>query len=152
MSETSFLPTPQQPLTTGPHPAISPEDRALLIAYYKLHADEYSRVYYNVRVGQGASKEIGQLPPEYQKGAMMSTQLRIDMLGVRIEDPFWDVVEFRLSAGIGVLGSILAYRYFLGLLTSQSTRPVVVTNYLREDIKTILHHFDITTFEVTPAY
>lgn len=130
------------PTFAGTPPGISPNDRDLWHRWRVMFAHEYEGFYFNVRVGG-----VTALPPNTSdteaEQIFDNTSFRIDAVG--IHDDSWDIIEMRIHAGLGALGSILAYEqmFITNMETLLPTRKILVTDNLRSVLYPVFRRFNI---------
>lgn len=86
-----------------------PAEALILRAWLKLHAAEYDRFDYNVRVGPG--QDPGDAHPDYiRRMAVMNTQRRIDAIGYKGNQA--TLIEVKATASLTAVGQLLGYKLF----------------------------------------
>lgn len=83
------------------------QDYTIWLRYRPLFASQFTRVYFNVRVGEPAPKIAG-LSPEIEKVAEDISRRRIDVVGEK-ENEWW-LLELKALAGTDALGQMVMYK------------------------------------------
>ena len=145
------LPPASRPDPDGRMPGMSSDEIALAKTYLRDNPDLYQRVYWNVRVGRGVIDDVMHLPEPYMSQAVMNSQLRIDMIGVPHNDIEWDLIEYRINAGVGIIGSLLSYHFLWPLKWHPCLKLIGITNTIRPDILAVAECYKITMIAVEPG-
>ncbi len=126
----------------GVPPAIPALD-FLLWQKYRVHAASlFSRLYFNVRVGESVNIDAS-LPPEIQVMALATSRRRIDFVGATPD--FWTLIELKYDAGAEALGQILMYRA-LWLADPPDSLPLrlgIVSNISNKDLEVACKLYDV---------
>jgi len=146
------LPEPYLPSPDGPFPGLSSADAWLCKAYLRKYGDTYLRLYWNIRVGVGIVEEAEKLEEPYRTMAIQTSQMRIDMVGVPKDREEWDLIEYRIDAGAGAIGSLMCYRYLWPAEWHAPMRMILVTDIVRRDIAAVAEFYDINIVKVIPEY
>lgn len=128
-------------------------DVAVWRAFLGRGVERYSRFAYDVRVGEGVN--VSGLSPENARIATALTQKRIDVVGER-DGLVYDVIEVKLSAGLGAVGQLLGYQ----VLFPQSFpelplgRVILVAASVDRDTQSVLtaHDVDVVVVGVDSSF
>ncbi len=131
-----------EPTFAGTPPGVSPNDRDLWHRWRVMFAHEYESFHFNVRVA-GRTDLRPETPPLEAEQIFDNTSFRIDAVGERADS--WDIIEMRIHAGLGALGSILAYEqlFITNMGTLRPTRKILVTDNLRSALYPVFKRFNI---------
>lgn len=138
----SFAPT-----WPGRPPGMSSGDRYLWRRFLAAHAGLYDQFYYNVRLYLH-DESVSISSPELQAAWRALDAHRIDALGVR--DGVVEIIECRLGAGPGALGSLLTYQT-IWLMHDEPPVPgspvaVLVTDRIGRDDLLVARRFGVKVF------
>jgi hypothetical protein len=104
MSAPPLLPNGEPPF----YPGLRLPERIVLAAWQRIHASDYSRYEYNVRLGQGHDPGPS-FTPEIRKMAVMNAQKKIDVVAY---DPLGaTLVEVKERATPGAIGQLITYSH-----------------------------------------
>jgi hypothetical protein len=111
------------------------------------YCEDWSRVFYNVRVGKG-SPPPGHYEEEIKEMWLFITMHRIDALVETAGDII--LIEVRGSAGRSALGACILYKqlYEQDRVIQKPIRLAVVTNFLNEEMEGIFKNNGIETYIV----
>lgn len=89
------------------YPERTDGESSVIRAFLMQHLNDYDSIVFGKRVGQGAAVDPT-TSPATQKSTRFSTMLRIDMVGLRGQNP--DIIEAKQRLTPASLGQILSYR------------------------------------------
>jgi len=118
---------PFDPNWGGVPAQMSSNDHQIWMAFRDMAAIEYKNLYFSVHVGEPTLWQED-LEEEMTRMVEYSSRRRIDVVGEK--DDAWDILELRMNAGPGALGSVLLYK----LLWEQDppderpVNPIIVTD------------------------
>jgi len=125
------------------YPGLLPREICVLRAWLRLHEQEYDRVDYCVRVGEGTDPGPG-YPEEIRRQAIANSQKRIDAIAWQGQVP--TIVEVKDRAGASAIGQLVTYRALLPAIPGQRGAPrlMLVANRVAPDILPVIIENDIT--------
>ncbi len=97
---------PYEPTWSGAPPHMAPFDLPLWTRYHRAHANEWTAVYYDVALGEGATFPE-KFPLVQEPMWRRITKQRAD--AVILKPTGWTIVEVRPAAGPAALGALLSY-------------------------------------------
>jgi len=120
-------------------------------AFLSLGVSRYLRFAYDVRVGEGI--DVSGLSPDLARIGTLLTQKRIDVVGERA-GPVYDLIEVKLSAGLGAVGQLLGYQVLFPLSFPELPLAdvVLVAGSVDRDTRTVLEsHAIVVNLVDVPA-
>jgi len=122
--------------------AMMPRDVAIWRQFLLQHEEDFDEFRYDVHVGPKLRLDDPSLPwlGDFSERAL---SLRIDVIGFR-EGECW-LMEVKPNAGLGALGQLMAYRFYLdpAVYEGRRLRAVVVTDYARHYMPPLDEAFEI---------
>ena len=130
------------PTQLSKFPRMSPQDIPLWRRFLTLHGKDYTRIEYDVRVGQGITT-APDIPEHLQADWIQLTQKRID--AVAHASNRIDIIEVKPRAATTALGQILTYinLYRDTFSPSKQLRAVVITDTITQDDFAVYERFNI---------
>jgi hypothetical protein len=125
---------------------------AVMRDYLQQHINDFDRLAFNVRVGQGAALDTS-TPASTQAQTTFVTQKRIDILGYRGQQPI--IVEAKTRVDPSTLGQVLTYRQLWLEDNPDAPIPELVVIGRTSDDDTIRvlgsHGITVYLYETAPA-
>jgi hypothetical protein len=101
-------------------PGLRPVEARVLRQWLKLHEREFDRFDYNVRIGAGTDPGE-EIEPNVRKGFIESTQMRVDVVARRGEQP--TLIEVKDRATAAAIGQLIVYSHHWGETFPSSPTP-----------------------------
>lgn len=144
------LPPPiiTDPLVKAPYPGLSQEDTDLATRYLRTRRGLYRQLMWDWCIGEAWKDIPKDMQTQYLRAAIRGSALRMDLVGVPVDDGPWHLIEFRANAGTGAIGAIICYRSLWPAEAQPAPRCVIVTDYIRRDIRAVAQKHDIEIIAV----
>ncbi len=122
---------------------MSPNDREIWAYFQEQFAAEFQSFYFNVGVGV-ATMWSEELDEEMTRMVEWISRRRIDVVGEKADA--WWLIELRINAGPGAIGSILTYKTLWedDPPDQRPVVPVIVTNTQDANLQRVCDRFGIT--------
>lgn len=129
------------------YPHLLPDDITIWERFLNLHPHDYTRIEYDVRVGEGRDPGDA-FPDNIRKMGLDISMRRIDAVG-HAPDRI-DVIEITRTAGLTSIGQLTAYPklYRDKFRPTLPLRAVLVAEELQTDIQPVLDTLPITIYLV----